>query len=284
MSAGSDAVAVAWLDGQLEPDPSRMRVAALDHAITVGDGIFESIKAVDGVPFALGRHLDRLERSAAATGLALPMPRDEIELGCRAVAEAAALPLGKIRLTVTAGPAGLTSRRSGEGGSVLIAVAGLAPPAPSAAVATVPWRRNEHGALTGVKSTSYLENVVAIEAAVAAGASEALLANTAGALCEGTGSNIFVVIDGTAVTPPLSDGPLAGVTRGLVLELSGDTDEQTLPMSVLDSCEEAFLTSATRNVQPIHAIDGRPVSVEPTALTARLATALAELERTTPEP
>src|SRR4029453_16325426 len=88
----------------------------------------------------------------------------------------------------------------------------------SAAVAIAPWPRNERGATAGLKTTSYAENAIALAWAVERGASEAIFANTTGALCEGTGSNVFVSFDGRLVTPPLSAGCLAGVTRELLLE------------------------------------------------------------------
>ena len=88
----------------------------------------------------------------------------------------------------------------------------------STIIVTAPWTRNEHGALAGVKSTSYAENVRALAYAIEHGASEALLLNTAGHVCEGTGTNIFCVFGDEVVTPPLSAGPLAGITRELLLE------------------------------------------------------------------
>ena len=100
----------------------------------------------------------------------------------------------------------------------MVAVAPMRDWPASSAVATVPWTRNERSATAGLKTTSYAENVVALAHARANGAGEALLANTVGNLCEGTGSNVFLVLDGQVVTPPLSSGCLAGVTRALLLE------------------------------------------------------------------
>ena len=121
-----------------------------------------------------------------------------------------------------------------------------------------PWPRNERSALAGVKSTSYAENVVALEWARQRGAGEALLANTAGNLCEGTGSNVFALLGGRLVTPPLSSGCLAGVVRSLLVE-GGLASEEDIPVRALADVEEAFLTSSTREVQPIDRLDGRPL-------------------------
>jgi branched-chain amino acid aminotransferase len=126
----------------------------------------------------------------------------------------------------------------------------------STAAVTVPWTRNERGALTGLKTTSYAENVVALARAHQHGASEALFANTVGQLCEGTGSNVFVVLDGEIHTPPVASGCLAGITRALTVEWTG-AKETDLPLDVLERADEVFLTSSLRDVQAVHLVDER---------------------------
>jgi branched-chain amino acid aminotransferase len=126
-------------------------------------------------------------------------------------------------------------------------------------VVTVPWPRNEHGALSGLKTTSYGENVRALAYANTRGGSEAIFPNTAGNLCEGTGTNVFIVSEGRLITPPLSAGCLAGVTRALVIEWAG-ASEQDVPLSALADADEAFLTGTTRDVQPIRCVDGKALS------------------------
>ncbi|RFU83808.1 aminodeoxychorismate lyase [Streptomyces triticagri] len=243
-----------WLNGGLR-DADAAHVSVLDHGLTVGDGIFETAKAVDGHAFALTRHLDRLARSAA--GLGLPAPDlDEVRTACAAVLEANPVPYGRLRITYTGGLSPLGSDR-GDNGTTLVVALGEAGKRPdSTAVITVPWTRNERGALTGLKTTSYAENVVALARAREQGASEALFANTVGNLCEGTGSNVFVVLDGELHTPPLSAGPLAGITRALVVEWTG-ARETDLPLDVLERAEEVFLTSSLRDIQAVHRVDGR---------------------------
>lgn len=129
-------------------------------------------------------------------------------------------------------------------------------------VLVVPWTRNERGALAGVKSTSYGENVVALAAAAARGCSEALFTNTRGELCEGTGANVFVVLDGRMVTPPLDSGCLAGISRVLLLEALGaagtPADEAAVPMDRLPDVTEAFLVSTARHVQPVRRLLDAP--------------------------
>ena len=272
-------MAKVWLNGTLL-DESEARVAYNDHGLTVGDGVFETIKAYDGVPFAVRRHLERLETSARGLGLDPPAGlRAAVEEVCRANAIRDAA----IRITVTGGPGPLGSGRGDEGQTVIVATAPLTAWPESVDVATMPWPRNERGATAGLKTTSYAENVVALARARAAGASEAIFANTVGNLCEGTGTNVFLVVDGTMVTPPLSAGCLAGVTRALLVEL-GVAEERDVPLSALADADEAFLSSTTREVQPIHAVDGRSLPQCPGPLTQAAAKAFADLRASTPDP
>lgn len=255
-----------WLDGTLH-DADAAQVSVLDHGLTVGDGVFETIKTTHGTPFALTRHLERLR--ASARGLGLPEPdQDEVRRACEAVIEANPMPLGRLRVTYTGGRSPLGSDRGESGTTLVVALGTAVRRADTTAVITVPWTRNERGALAGVKSTSYAENVVALARARQEGATEALFSNTVGRLCEGTGSNVFVVLDGELHTPPLASGCLAGITRALVAEWSG-ARETDLPPDVLDRAEEVFLTSTLRDVQAVHRIDGRTLPAAPGPVTAK---------------
>ncbi len=243
-----------WVDGALQ-ERDAARVSVLDHGLTVGDGVFETLKAADGEAFAITRHLDRLTRSAR--GLGLPDPDlDEARRAIAAVLEANPMPLGRLRMTFTGGLSPLGSERGENGPTLVVALGEVKRRPDSTTVVTVPWTRNERGALTGLKTTSYAENVVALARAHEQGASEALFANTVGRLCEGTGSNVFVVIDGEIHTPPLAAGPLAGITRALAIEWTG-AQETDLPLDVLESADEIFLTSTLRDVQAVHRVDDR---------------------------
>jgi branched-chain amino acid aminotransferase len=244
-----------WLNGSILDDPAAPSIRVDDHGLTVGDGVFETLKVVDGAPFALTRHLDRLVASAA--GLGLPAPDlDEVRRATKSVLDGPTLALGRLRVTYTAGSAPLGSGR-GQGAPTLLVVADAmaAGPATTAAV-RVPWVRNERSAIAGLKTTSYAENVVALARAKESGATEAIFTNSVGALCEGTGSNVGYVIDGQARTPSLDSGCLAGVTRALLLEWC-DVVEIDEPIGVLDRAEEVFLVSTTRDVQPVHRLDER---------------------------
>jgi branched-chain amino acid aminotransferase len=249
----------AWVNGRLLAEATQPAVAVSDHGLTVGDGVFEALKVVDGLPFALQLHLDRLARSAE--GLGLPDPDQEaVRRGIGEVLAGATWPLARLRITFTAGPAPMGSGR-GHGDPTLIVVADELPPAAEhAAVATVPWPRNERGALAGLKTTSYAENVVALAEARRCGATEAIFANLAGHLCEGTGSNVFYAVDGELRTPTLRSGCLAGVTRALVLEWCGGVEVDE-PIDVVGRASEIFLASTTRDVQPVARWDDRVLDV-----------------------
>jgi branched-chain amino acid aminotransferase len=256
-----------WIDGALR-DASAARVPVLDHGLTVGDGVFESVRTVAGRPFALTRHLDRLARSAQ--GLGVPAPDlDVVRRACAAVVEdTGPLPLGLLRITYTAGLGPLGSGRHDSRPTLVVAAAPAERRPDTTAVAVVPWTRNEHGALAGLKTTSYAENVLALARAHEEGASEALFGNTAGRLCEGTGSNVFVVLDGQIHTPPLASGCLAGITRALTIEWVG-ARETDLPLEVLQEADEVFLTSSLRNIQAVHRVGRRELPGAPGPVTAK---------------
>lgn len=156
----------------------------------------------------------------------------------------------------------------------MVVVAAPATRAPSSRVVRVPWVRNERSAVAGLKTTSYAENVVALAYAAERGGDEALLANTVGDLCEGTGSNVVVEREGELLTPPLSSGCLAGITRELFLEWSRaaglpvrESEAGELRWEVLDDVlagrAHLALTSSTRHVQPVVALDGEPLEPGP---------------------
>ena len=260
-------IVTVWINGELFPDDDA-RVSVFDHGLVVGDGVFETIKVTAGVPFAVTRHLQRLRRSAL--GLGLPEPDlESIREGAMAVvAGSGAPPLARMRITYTAGKAPLGSERGNSPATAVVAMAEQPFPAAVVDVVTVPWPRNERGALSGLKTTSYGENVRALAYAVERGGSEAIFPNTIGQLCEGTGTNVFVVKGGRLLTPPLSSGCLAGITRALVIEWA-DAVEEDMPLDALATADEAFLTGTTKDVAPIRAVDGKPLPAAPGPVTRK---------------
>ena len=263
-----------WINGALQ-STEEVGISPFDHGVTVGNGVFETMLASDGSPFAFTRHYERLNRSAEMMGLSI-RSREELWRASLEVLQANELVgcRSRLRITVTGGPAPLGSERGEQGETTLVAASPSAEWGDTEDVIVVPYSRNEHGALAGIKSTSYGENVVALAEARRRGAGEAIFANTRGELCEGTGSNVFLVSGGLLITPPLSSGCLAGVTRALVIELCEREgivlEEKAVPISSLERAEEAFLTSTTREVQPIREVDGRLISNVPGEVTSRL--------------
>ncbi len=255
-----------WVDGRLvAPDEAAIRAA---DRVLVGHGVFEALEVVDGVPFALRRHLERLIASGEGAGVRVDL--DEVKAGMAAVTTSPAIRRGRfwLRVTVTGG--------DGTQPTVVVAAVPLPVWDEGADVVVVPWCRNERGALAGLKTTSYLENAMALSHARGRGADEGIFANTVGNLCEGSGTNVFVVDDGEVVTAPLSAGPLAGVTRQLLLEWMPEIVERDVPMATFAACEEAFLTSTSRHVHPIRTIDGRTLGSVPGTLTAEAMSRFAE--------
>lgn len=239
-------------------------VSALDHGLLVGDGVFETCKVRDGVAFALTRHLRRMERSARILGLSYPGDQAVRDAVGAVLQAAGPMPLGRLRVTLTGGVGPLGSERGERGPTLTVAAAPSAPWPSEIRVVTVPWRRNEYSAVRGAKTTSYAENAVALAHAQRKGAHEALLLNTNGDLCEGTGSNVVLVLGGRLRTPPLSSGCLGGITRELLIEWAeGEgipVSEEALTLRHLEQAEDILLTSSTRDVQHVNDLDGRVVS------------------------
>lgn len=255
---------VIWTDGRfVTADEPALR--AVDHGFTVGDGVFETCAVYDGQAFALTRHLRRLARSAHGLGITAP-DEDTVRAAVQTVLDRAGSAAGRLRITVTAGAGPLGSAR-GDGAVTLLVAAGPTPPPKPARVVRLPWIRNERSAVAGLKTTSYAENVVGLAYATARGADEGLLANTVGALCEGTASNVFVERDGELLTPVLETGCLAGITRELLLEWAAqeglparEATPDELPFTVLDDVlaghASLALAGSIRNVTPVVSLDG----------------------------
>ena len=266
-----------WLNGDMVA-PEDAVVSVFDHGFTVGDGVFETLKVVGGRAFAVRRHVERLHRSAQGLGIDVPLTDASLRRVVDEVVAAAGLELARLRITLTAGVTPLGSGRAGGEPTLVVAAGPLTPWEADTTAVSVPWPRNDRSPVAGVKTTSYAENVVALAEARKVGATEAILPNTRGNLCEGTGSNVFVVLGGRLVTPPLMAGCLAGVTRALVLELLPDADEDDLPFAALAEADEVLLTSTTRDVQPLRQLDGRALPGVDGPVARRAMAAVADLQ------
>ncbi len=273
-------MSVVWLGGELV-DGDTARISPFDHGLLVGDGVFETLRVYGGTPFGWRRHHERLVHSASGLGLEAPAG-DVLRAAAEAVLDANGLSDARLRITITGGVAPLGSERGEHGPTVVVAATALTPPPPTARVVVVPWTRNERSAVAGFKTISYADNVRALAYAAGRGASEAIFGNTRDELCEGTGSNVFVVNEGIVGTPPASSGCLLGVTRALVIELCTTLGipvlETPIELATWSNADEAFLTSTTRQVQAIAAVgDDRVFDPCPGEITARLAAAFDEL-------
>ncbi len=252
---------LAWCDGAVRPI-GEVLISGLDRTLLYGLGAFETVRLHGGRPFLLDRHLARLARSLAAVALPSPpalagLPAGVVELSSRLDAPAALC-----RITVTAGAAPDATGVAGTGQRVMAQLRCV--PAESrrpVSVGLAPFVHDPRSPLAGVKSTSYLLHYLQREQAEASGRLDDLMVDLDGHVTEGTVSNAFAVVGGRLVTPPVSEGILPGVTRGVVLELARDlplsAEERPLPVAELASVDEFFLTGAGKCLVSVDRLDGR---------------------------
>lgn len=271
----------ASVDGLITP-AHEARVSVLDNGFTFGDAVYETLRTYGGRPFALARHLRRLRASAGRLGIAIPQPDGELAARLDALLARAENAESYIRFVVSRG-VGDISYNFGrvQGPTVVMVVKPYEQPPASwrsegVRVSLVDVRRNHPAALDpAIKSCNLLNNILAMRAAQAAGAIEAILLNDRGEIAEGAGSNVFVVRGGQVLTPPLGAGILAGITRELLFELApaaGVTiHEAPLRASDLLDADEAFLTSTLKELAPITRVDDRAIgSGRPGPVTLKL--------------
>ncbi len=236
------------------------RIDPTDRGLLLGDGLFETIAVFGGEPWRLDRHFERLRDGARVIGLAVPTDDEGLARAIDETRDANGIEDGLLRLTLTRGPAprGLLPA-SGARPTLLITASprDRASSPPARAVIATTTRRNEHSPLSRLKTLNYLDNVIARREAAARGADEAILVNTVGRLAETTVANLFVVIAGETLTPPVEDGALPGVVRAELLE-SGRAAERSLAPDALVRASEAFITNSG-NIRAIVAVDGRSV-------------------------
>lgn len=260
------------IDGAYVPR-EEAKVAASDAGLLYGRGLFETFRARRGAVYRLERHFDRLQTGARTLGIPLAMALAELCVAVRELTERCGLEDARVRLTLTAGPAGGRPSLLIEARAATDYPARLYEHGASALVASA--RRNETSPLARLKSLNYLDNLLAREEARRAGVDEALFLNTRGFLADGSAANIFLVRGGKLVTPPVEDGALPGVTRGAVLELARSAripaGEASLTLDDLLAADEAFLTNAVAAVMPLVTVEGKGVGAgEPGPLTRRL--------------
>ena len=277
-----------YVNGRLTGEADAV-VPVFDHGFLYGEGVYEVCRTYGGRVRLLARHVARLRASAAL--IALPVPFDDATLGAR-IAETlthAALtpwregiPDAYVRVLLTRGVGELSyDPRACPTPSLVIIARSHTPPPPQVyeagvRVALVDIERNRREALNPqIKSNNLLNNALAMQQALARGGFEAVMRNHDGHLAECSQSNLFVVSGGVVRTPPVGEGLLPGITRAFVLELCGalgiPAEQQILDDPDLFDADEAFLTSTTREIVPIVAVDARPIGAgHPGPLTRRL--------------
>jgi len=278
---------IIYLNGRLIPR-SKAQLSPFDHGFLYGYGLFETMRAYDGHIFRLDRHLTRLRHSAESIGLAKRLTAFDLEAACTKTLEANKLKDARLRLTVSAGEGDMTpDPDTCSNPTILITARNLVPLPPekyeSGFKAALSYlRRNTQSPLSRLKSTCYMENILARMAARAAGYDEAILLNEQDYLAEGSTTNIFLVSKGELVTPSLESGVLSGITREAVLEIAQaaniKTQERQVELKELIEAEEAFITNSVLELMPLTWFEGKPIGTgKPGQLTKELLAAYRKL-------
>lgn len=265
-----------YLNGKLV-DAVQAQVSAGNPAFLHGVGLFETLRAYDGRAFALGRHVERMRTSAGQLDMPLGDVLERVPEAVRQVLAVNGLKNARIRFTATPPGAGESAAEP----TLLVAAQETAgyPPELYEKGMTVcicdRYRQSSQDPLAGHKTTSYYSRLMALRMAQAKQCGEALWATPANHLAEGSISNLFLVKGGRLRTPPVDTPVLPGITRGIVLELAGESgltaDEAPCTIDDLLDADEVFLTNAIMEVMPVARIERRAIANEqPGAVTRRL--------------
>lgn len=276
-----------WLNGQLVP-AEQASVSVFDHGFLYGDGIFEGVRFYNRQAFRLPLHLKRLQRSAAALQLVIPLSAAELSAAVQATIDAMALQDGYLRIIVTRGVGvlGINPATCKQPSVIVIAdqlqMVSDAQRSQGVRAIIASTRRSTPDRLDPrIKSLNYLNSILARMEANFAGVEEAILLNDRGFVAEGTADNLFIVRDGELLTPPCTEGALAGITRSIVLELAKTLNmparESVLTAYDLYCADECFLTGTGAKLIPVREIDGRAISACPGEAYRVLSAAFAEL-------
>lgn len=270
------------INGRLT-DAEHAAVSPFDHGFLYGYGVYETLRTYGKVPFMFDRHVKRLRASAEA--IYVPMPVDDAELLTRieqTMAAVRGLEEGYIRILLTRGAGDFSYDQKAAAEPTLVIIVKNFPEPPAEKfdkgikIAFVSVMRNHPASVNPrIKSNNLLNNALAMQEAIAKGAEEALLRNHRGEIAECSQSNFFVVRKGTALTPPLEAGLLAGITREFVFEVGRASGvpvvETTLRDAEVLGADEAFLTGTTREITPVVRIDDHAIgSGRPGAVTRKL--------------
>ena len=261
-------------------------VSVFDHGFLFGEGVYEVLRTYGHHPFLYEAHIRRMRDSAARIALGVPFTDAELLGSVRdTMAVLPDLTEAYVRILLTRGVGDFTyDPKACPTPTLVIIVKPLVGPSPDAydrgvKVALVDVTRNHPRSVSPlIKSNNLLNNALAMQQALGRGGFEALMRNYKGEICECSQSNFFLVRRGEVLTPPLDAGLLAGITRAFIFDLGRECGipvrETTLLEADLASAEEAFLTSTTREIVPIVAVDDLKVGTgSPGPVTAALLTA-----------
>lgn len=273
--------AQCWIGGRVLP-AAQATVSVMDHGLLYGDGVFEGIRFYGRRVFRLREHLDRLERSARAICLELPLSREAIAAAISATIEAFAHDDGYLRVVVTrgVGKLGIDPRSCPTPGFFVIAdelsMASQQTREQGARLITASTRQPPLDTLDPrIKGLNYLVHILARIEANQAGVDEAVMLNHEGKVAEGAAQNLFIARQGELLTPPTIDGALEGVTRSIIFELAADagivTREASLAPYDLHGADECFLTGTGAELLPVAEIDGRRLRACPGPIYQQLA-------------
>jgi branched-chain amino acid aminotransferase len=256
-------------------DQEHAVISVFDHGFLYGEGVYETLRTYNAQPFLFDRHVRRLRASAGMLALDVPLGDMAIDQRCRDTMSRAALGeavAGEayIRILVTRGIGDLTYDPAAcPTPSIVVIVKRHVEPSPDVfehgvKVALVPIVRNHPDTVNPrIKSNNLLNNALAMQEAFRRGAFEGVMRNYKGELAECTQSNLFVVKNGVALTPPLDAGLLPGITREFLFEVGADIGvavrDAVLRDEDLFGADEAFLTSTTREAVPIVQVDDRRI-------------------------
>jgi branched-chain amino acid aminotransferase len=258
-----------YIDGVYYPK-SQATVSVYDHGLLYGDGVFEGIRAYNGIVFKLKEHISRLYRSAHALMLKIPLTEEEMTQAVVETLRKNSLLDAYIRLVVTRGigDLGLDPRKCPKPSVIIITdtISIMSSEAKEKGITTViTWvRRNPVDTTTHeIKSLNYLNSVLAKMEATAYGADEAIGLEKNGLISEGVGENLFIVKDGKIFTPPSSTGALAGITAQLAIKFAKNVGCEVIETNItpfqLFTADEAFFTGTAAEVVPIREVNKRQV-------------------------
>ena len=283
---------IIYLNGRLIPR-SKAKLSPFDHGFLYGYGLFETMRAYQGRIFRFDRHLARLRRSAQSLGLTHSIlhvveGKQFLETACMTTLEANKLKDARLRLTISAGEGDMMPDPGTCSSPTVLVTAQNIVPLPQekyesgfkAALSSL--RRNSQSPLSRLKSTCYLENILARVAARAAGCDEAILLNEKGYLAEGSTTNIFLASNEELITPSLESGVLSGITREVVLEIARAANIKTLERQVelkeLIEADETFITNSILELMPLTWFEDKPIGTgKPGPLTEELLAAYKKL-------